>query len=102
MKIELFLYKTYVRIGYWAKREWGETNREREREVLIITKLIDREMDKQKVNQAVWQWQWFYSHKLTWVQCWDDITVCIYYILACVRVKNKEKTKRTKSKEVIC
>ena len=31
----------------------GDKHREREREVLIMTKLIDREMDKQKVNQAV-------------------------------------------------
>ena len=44
-------------------------------------------------SERCYWWQWFYSHKLTWVQCWDDITICIYYILACVRVKNKEKTK---------
>ena len=42
-----------------------------------------------------WQWQWFYSHKLTWVQCWDNITIYIYciHVHACVRVKKKEKTK---------
>ena len=40
----------------------------------------------------------FYSDKLTSVPCGDDITVCIYYVLACVRVKNKAKTKRTKEK----
>ena len=49
MKIELFLYKTYVRIGYRAKREWG---RQTERERGVNRHKIDRQRDGQTNSQA--------------------------------------------------